>query len=137
MGGQHNLEKKFLHVANEVNQMHQKCQSLFLLGGEEERQLDIFWIFIFPVCSMVSQHAFNVVAPLSLPNFQWFLDIPNAFFKLFPKTKYFILYPHHKLTKLHRFAQISCEIRFHTFVEKLQKFYVVVNIKDICTYSIF
>jgi hypothetical protein len=56
MGGQHNLEKKFLHAANEINRMHQKCQSLFLLGGEEERQLDIFWIFIFPMCSMVSQH---------------------------------------------------------------------------------
>jgi hypothetical protein len=47
-------------------EMHQKSQNLFLLGGEEGRQLDIFWIFIFPMCSMVSQHAFNVFAPPSL-----------------------------------------------------------------------
>jgi hypothetical protein len=47
-------------------EMHQRSQNLRLLGGEEGRQLDVFWNFIFSMCSMVSQHAFNVFALPSL-----------------------------------------------------------------------
>jgi hypothetical protein len=138
MGGEHNLEKKFLHVANDINRNAPKKSKYFPIGRWGGKAIGYILDFHIPPCVPWFP---NMLLMCFCPSFLNVLILNGSlifqmhFLSCSPK---YHISSHIFITNLPCFIglyKFCVKLGFHKFVQKLHEFYVVVNIKDICMYS--